>query len=378
MGHHELQTAADSVAMSAALVLQNNGLDTAQKLDTHGPALRGNTRMNPQTSLVFQQDLDNGYTNISVALNTKVDPAMGAIQYVGPLPIQARAVARVREHHLDDVTEIIPRMVLVLDFSGSMSTRDGGGGLNRLQVLRDAVFMMMNMGLNIEYGMVQYSSDVSGTVGISPASENAIKQAMISLGAGGSTNTGAGLIRGGQLYAGTEDEGRHILLVTDGYPCCDSNSDIMAINAGLNLRQNSDISIYVLDIFAHTGFHSSRRIAGPKNSNHPDPSYYFQARNSAELMHRLRSVITSMICSAGPLDPAPQTESVPLVIPPRASATHRVFAFIRSPSGQEWPAEAVYEPSTRMLKLTDADSCDRILDQNHILVVRYDMPTLGL
>jgi len=377
---HEVQTAADSVAQSAALGLQRDGMGFANRIETYRPAWEGNTISQLPTlpALDMRYDAATKLLNITATVDR---PLQAQVPGLGQPPgLRVRGVSQVQVHQeeLTDVNRNIPKLVLVLDYSGSMDA-SFGGGQTRLQALRSAVNTLLDMNLEIHYGLVLYSDDVLGTVAVSDNSVAAIRGA-IGRGAANMTCSSCGLNRAGELLRATDVKGRHGLSGSDGLPNNGGGTGGMTTAAD-RLRMNDDTTVLSLEIKSTgAGLEAGmKRVAGPKGDpDGNDPGHYFAASNSAALRDTFREIVANILCTAGPLAPAPVRQP---------DGSYLIYTFLRDAGGAESPVHdqhgvsnpgaASYDQATQMLRIPYAPDCEKILDRAASLVVRYDQPAFS-
>lgn len=371
VGQQELQASADAMARAVALAAQKRGVGPAGRVADVLPLASSNhmNALSGPPAISLATDPTGRFLNVNVRLNSQALSDNAALTDYAAIPLAASAQVQIRQYTIDSVTRNIPKLVLVLDYSGSMGS-NFGGGQTRIQALRSAVRDLLDMNLEVQYGLVIYSSDVVDTVAVSDNSVAAIRAA-ISRSEGGNTCTSCALNRSGSLLRATNEKGRHVLLVSDGYPN-NGNGAAGATSASDALRMNDQTTVFSLEIkSAGAGLEQvMRRVAGPKGD--PDGNeagYYFSASNAAALRATFQQIVADILCQAGPIDnPAPQVD---------AQGRARLFTFLKHRvTGAEILAHTSYEPGSHMLRLTDANECNMILDATHSLVVRYDTPEM--
>ncbi len=367
---NELQTAADAMARASAITAQLEGSGEARNVNELLPLVARNVQgtLSRAPSLVVASNPAGTELGVSVRLDSKVfSPASTMTGDLSNLDTFATSNVAVRQSVLNSVTRNIPKMVLVLDYSGSMGSGFGGGH-SRIEALRASVRALLNLGLEVHWGLVIFGNGIHDTVGISDHSEGAIRSALGQSADGSCTATGDGLREAGRMLRATGRKGRYILLVSDGYPNCGSDWTSQADA----LRTNDDVSIYTLEIkSAGSGLEAvMKRLAGPKGDpDGNDADYFYSAANEATLVNTFQTVVANILCQAGPLEPRP-------TVGPGGSV--HLYAFLRDrATGAETRIPVSYEPASGMVKITNPVHCDAILDRTHELVLRYDRPVLA-
>lgn len=372
----DVQRAADAAALAAAQLVRDRGLPFDGTIRSAAEDVaRRNVRVPVTFAWAVSQDADSVNFEVT-ARATVTGPTL--ILSSGTAEVEGRAAAQVSQSRFDDAERRLPKLALVLDYSGSMGWPFEGGGI-KIDVLEDSVSQLLARGLRVDYGGVFFSSNVFRTVPIGPSAPAQIQAIMDAYGAGGATNTAAALLAARNLLTPTDNTGWYVLLVSDGAPCCASNSVSAARNAAVALW-DSDITIFTLEIRDNppnpTLAALMTDVAGSPTSRR-DPNYHFVASSAADLVNRFEDIIANIVCTVGPLDP-----------PPADPASLRVYL---ASGGGERPVAAVppgreladyrseerfrYEPADRKIRLTEA-ACDAVLDAGDEIVVRFDRPTL--
>ncbi|MBR7186796.1 MAG: VWA domain-containing protein [Clostridia bacterium] len=111
-------------------------------------------------------------------------------------------------------------VIVIIDISGSM-TGDGTDGITKLEWAKQGAIACLDALTERDYIGIMTLDTVYGTV-LQPTprtQETLIKEAIMSIESGGSTNFTGAIERAGQALAGLENvDRRHIILVTDGMP----------------------------------------------------------------------------------------------------------------------------------------------------------------
>jgi hypothetical protein len=374
LGIHRLdaQRAADAAALAALGVARDRGLplDSAAR---RAAASVGDD--NSALALRFGWRLTRDDDRVLVEVEARGAVATPYLLGGGATEVTATARAALAEQRFDRADRKRPVLTLVLDYSASMDQPLTGGRHPALEVLEAAVGELLALDLPIDYGAVFFGSDVVESVPITPASAPAIARAIERHDAHGQTDTGAALMRAVGLLAAVPDTGRHVLLISDGEPCCDDHAVGRAQEAALTLW-NGGVTIFTLEL--------RRRNANPVLSqvmaqlagtprHHGDPAHHFVATTDAALVRHLDGIATSIACSVGPLRPAP-TEPDTLRVYLDDGGRERPLARSFDLGDDADLERYAYGGGQRSLQLSAA-ACDAI-DAGSTVVVRHGQPAL--
>ena len=365
----ELQTTTDAVARAAALVAQEQGTGAANRPVAYTPVVLANSARNlaAPIAVIALDDPNGDWLHINAELRTQVGTdSTGLTGDIAVIDVTTRARVRVHQQIFDDVERIVPKMVLVLDYSHSMD--EGFGGSNRITALRDGVNGLLDLGLEIDYALVRYCTTVKQVVNFAAGNEGQIRAALGGRTCG-ETATGEALQRARLMLQGQPDDERFVLLVSDGVP----TSLVPPVPVADDLRTNQQTSVFSMQIIAPgAGLLEliMRRLAGPvDDDNGNDPDYFVAVGNAGVMVAMFQNITSEIQCRTAPLNPPPQQ---------KADGTYRVFGFMRAGGGAEEESLVFYEPDTGTVLVTEAAHCDRIRDGTDELVVRYDYPKLVL
>jgi Mg-chelatase subunit ChlD len=372
----DAQRAADAAVLAAGRIVQEEGLpfDAGKRARAAAIASR-----NSKLPVTFAWQVVDGATAVEFTVTASIEVDVPRLIYTsGKTTATARARGKVAQTKYDEVTRRLPKFVLVLDYSGSMSaTLPGSGGKSAITVLEESVSGLLDLNLDIDYGAAFYSTSTFATVAVGPGAPNAIRNTMATYTAGGATNTASGLNTARNILAAAEDTGRYVLLVSDGQPN-EGGGAPGARNAANNVW-NLGGTIFTLHIDWSGGSDSSlanfmKSVSGTPSSR-GDAAYYYRATDSNTLKETFKNIVASIVCAVGPLTP-----------PPASAADLRVF--LRTAAGAERPLPAVpdlaaagmieayrYDPGTNTVRMT-ATACTAVLDDGDDIVVRTSQPTL--
>ncbi len=372
----DTQRAADSAVLTAAQLVRDRGLPFTNQARVAAEAV---ARRNSNLPLAFSWNIRETSTSVNIDVRTSVNLALPTLVFSGgSTEVSARAQGKVTQIRIDDAERRLPKLVLALDYSGSMRLPFSGGGSSAINVLESSVAQLLRADLMVDYGAAFYSSRVFRTVSINPNAPNQIISIMNRYGAGGVTNTADALNRSGNIVTAGTNTGRYVLLVSDGEPCCSSNSFSAARSAARGLW-NRDVTIFTLEIRRRGS--SSRLsqfmtdVAGSPSSR-GDRNYHFVATTAADLVRKFEDIVASIVCKAGPLTPAPADPSTIHVYLNRGGTERSVpqvadLAASRAIEGYQ------YKASDRTIRLTSA-ACDAVIDSSDQIVVRFDRPGLSM
>ncbi len=365
----ELQTSTDAVARAAALVAQVRGMGAANRPVAYTPVVLANSARNltAPIAVIVLDDPNGDWLHINAELRTQVGTdSTGLTGDVAVIDVMTRARVRVHQQIFDEVERIVPKMVLVLDYSHSMD--EGFGGSKRITALRDGVDGLLDLGLEIDYALVIYCTEVKGEVPFGAGNEGQIR-AIMGRRTCGETYTGKALQRARQMLQGQPGDERFVLLVSDGAP----TGPVPPVPVADDLRTNQETSIFSMQIIAPgAGLLEliMRRLAGPvDDDNGNDPDFFVAVANAAVMVAMFQNITSEIECRTAPLDPLPTQ---------LANGGYRVFGFLRTPGGAEEESAVFYEEDRGTVKVLEAAHCNRIRDGTDELVVRYDYPKLVL
>jgi hypothetical protein len=374
LGIHRVdaQRAADAAALAALGLARDRGLplDSAARR-----AAAGIGDDNSALALRFGWRLTRDDGRVVVEVEARGEVATPYLLGGGATEVSATARAALAEQRFDRAARQRPVLALVLDYSASMDQAFTGGRHPALDVLEASVGELLADDLPIDYGAVFFGSDVVESVPIAAASAPAITRAIDRHDAHGQTDTGAALMRAVGLLAAVPDTGRHVLLISDGEPCCDDGAVGRAQEAALTLW-NGGVTIFTLEIRRQNAnpvlAQVMAQLAGTPR-HHGAPAYHYVATSDAALRRHLDDIATSIACSVGPLRPAPtelDTLRVYLDDGGRERPLGRSFDL-----GDDADLERyAYGGGQRSLQLSAA-ACD-VIDAGAAVVVRHGQPAL--
>jgi len=370
----DAQQAADSAALAAATAVRERGLPFDATTRASAEAI---ARKNSRLPIAFQWNVVDRPSGVDFTVTTSIDVSLPLLVFSdGRKTVQANATGRAAQTKFDDAERRYPKLVLVLDYSGSMSLPFSGGSGRAIDVLEQSVRNLLLAGLRIDYGAVFFSTGVFRTLGIGPSTPGQIISTMNHYDAGGNTNTAAALSSGRNVLTAAPNTGYYMLLVSDGEPCCSSSSFSAARQAAVN-AWNSDITIYTLEI-RRSGSSSALAqfmtdVAGSPTSRR-DRNYHFVATSAADLLARFQDIVASIVCKVGPMAPPPADPSTLRVFLRSGTSERRLQASSNLAADRSIEAYQ-YFSADQTIRLTER-ACDAVIDSGNEVVVRYDSPTL--
>ncbi|MBI4508451.1 MAG: VWA domain-containing protein [Deltaproteobacteria bacterium] len=369
----EVQRAADAAVLAAAKIIRERGLPFDATAQAAAEAIANRNTSSRMRFNWVVADRPSGVDFQCVASVNLEAPRM--IVPAGSLTVSASATGTVPQSRFDETTRRLPKFVLVLDYSGSMTaTMPGGGGKDAITVLEDNVRGLLDLNLRINYGAVLYSSGIKAAVPVDRVAPARIRDAMNRNGADGMTCTSCGLNRARELLlAAGEDTGRYVLLVSDGAPN-NGGGESGARSAARSIN-NINGTIVTLHIDWSGGRNRSLRNFMISVSGKPgatgNADFYYNATSSATLREAFRRIVSIIACPIGPLRPAPTSSSA-------------LRVYLKDATGRETRMEQVaqldetnarqlvyrYDSADATVRISEA-ACDAVIDQRHQVVVRH-------
>ena len=373
---------ADALSLAAMEIARNEGISNIRQLCAHPAMQRLLHDLNGNRTAQFRGDCGrfveirnlDGTITLHFQVNTQSELEVGPLaeRYVRGqvFPLQATAKAAITQENFDEAERRRYKLVLVLDYSGSMGAGFGGGG-SRLDVLKRAVNGLLDRDFEIDYGMVMFSSDVIDTVSIGPNAPADIRRE-IRRGADGSTNYNAAINATRGLFNAVDDFGENVLFISDGAPTAGGDPYPNA-----DRLRDSGVTFFTLNIGGGAAQADLLKDMSGSRERPGDEDYYFEARNEQQLMDTFAAIIANLLCSVGPLSGAIDRPEL-------------LRAFLRDPAGVETPMlnrpnladEAVartlafnYDPVERKVRLSKA-ACDRVTDGDDEVILRYGQTNL--
>lgn len=350
----------------ASQVIRANGLpfDTDERLSAEALA-----QLSVRTGVTFSWNLTETEDFIEVELVTSADVEVSAAVFAGGRrTLTRRATARLPQREISATERRRPKLVLLLDYSGSMDLAiDGSSTRRAIDVLEDSIDALLAADLEVDYAAALYNSRVFDSVAFGPSAVGQIRDAFDRYDAGGGTDYTSPLRRATSLLTSEEDTGYYVLMVSDGAP----NSSAGIARAAQDLWE-IDATIFSLEIRRSGSTPAlSRnliRISGtPGDRGSAD--YHFVAESPEELVERFESIIAEIVCRAGPVDPAPADPTELSVILSKPGFEDRILRPTNDVFAEPGAYAFNYDPETQMVQLTDR-ACSAVLDSGYRLISR--------
>ena len=367
----DVDRAADAAALAALAIISERGLPFDRDKREAAEAL---ARQNSPLSIDFIWDVRT--TDTALEIGVKASSAVDLPQLVfagGAHTVTSRNRASLPQLGFNDAQRSQLKLALTLDYSGSMSIPiDGGSSARAIDVLEASITQLLGSNLRIDYGAVFYSSEILDQVSFVPDARRQIAEIMAVRDADAGTNTAAGFDAARQLILAAPDTGRYVLLVSDGEP-----NDFAAARAAAQALWAAGITIYTLEIRRQGSGAALDQfmtdVAGAP-SNPGDPNYHFVATSSATLAATFRSITASILCSIGPVTPAPADPSTLRVFLVGSGGERRLAASDDLARDSALLAYR-YEPSDQRIRLSET-ACAAITENGERAIVRTRIPRL--
>lgn len=379
-----LQNQTDAIVWAATDVILRDGVDAVCTADNIA-VFEALWNLNPgsadgvlQCPTVVTRDNGDGtrtqVITMGISANYEPDFAFGATERQN---IQRGAVMEVDESLFDEVEMRRPKFVLVLDYSGSMN--GSFGGRTRIQALRAAVNGLLDQRLEIEYGLVNFSSSILNVVGVQYDEQQRDIRDAIGRGAGGGTKYGGPMSKAHELLRNTVDTGYYVLFISDGVP-----GDGGAGQEAANRARNQD-GVTVFTLWIGSGGAAAgvlKAMSGPPGDA-GNEDYFFVAGNDAALQDTFSSIVSTVLCSIGPVEFPPDYDADP----------NEIFTFLEGPRDDdpEIPLKAEFSldpddigedamaytwiAEDAKVRLSTA-ACNKVLYEEYKVVVRWGRPRL--
>jgi len=171
-----------------------------------------------------------------------------------------------------------------------------------------------------------------------------------------------------------------VLLVSDGRP--NNGGGMSGSRSAANSIWSIEGGIFTLHIdWSPGGVDAGLRnfmisVSGASTA-HPDANYYFFADSASTLRDTFEIIVSSIVCSVGPLDPPPADPGTVHVFLSSAGAERAVASL--PPGGALSDYRTVerylYDSGEQKIKLSER-ACDAVIDDGDEIVVRFDKPDL--
>ena len=387
----ERQAQADALATTAARIAFEEGLDEVCDHPALGAVVIGNSQTAANTPCPFNQLVVKPDGRTVRRFVSDVDSRYQSPFRIVPVDtdVVATAQADIPETVSDDLELSYPKLVLVLDYSGSMGL-DYGGGQTRIQVLRQAVEALISARYRIQYGLVTFNESVRQVVDIEeelrvadellPAEEDILN--VIGDGVGGFTNYASPLRQASNMLQRVDPTGYYVLFITDGVHNRGGDPEAAAadVREGLTDEDTDDVGIFTLFIGDNPDVERYLEGLGGTANNPGDPAYSFSAADPDELLNVFDAIIGSIVCRFGPLGADPGMTSNDMKVWTRAGngvETEVLFTNFEGnrPADFEDSPYFEYLPGEDKIRMNQA-ACDRVIEADEELVLRFGRVSL--
>ena len=387
----ERQAQADALATTAARIALTEGLDAVCDHPVLDAVIDGNSRTQANAPCPFNQLVVNGDGTTARRFVSDVDSRYDSPFRLLPIGtnIVVSAQADVPETVTDELELNYPKLVLVLDYSGSMG-QAYGGNQTRVEVLRRAVRDLIGRRYRIHYGLVIFSENVLDVVDLEeelrvgdellPREEDILDA--IGIGPGGLTNYASPMRQGSVMLQTAEPSGYYMLFITDGVPNRGGDPEEAAadVREGLTDEDDDDVTIFTLFIGDDPGAEQYLERLGGTANNPGNPDHSFSAANPDELLATFDRIIGSIVCRFGPLNGEPGTRSEDIGVWNRDGDGTEIEVF---PTDFDGNLPGDFEDSPYFEYLPDEDkirmnefACDQVINEGYELVLRFGRVSL--
>ena len=327
VARQEVQAVADTACLTAAGIVKHEGLpfDAAKRSRAAAIAFRNHPGLDYRLDFTASETA----TRVDIQCSVKIDVgAPLAIWGSGTIGITASAQGSISQVTETQATRLYPKLVLVLDYSGSMLSRlgDKASQPRSIDKLRQAVNLLLDTGASFKYGLVIFGSSVLDSSPVALGSEATIRTKVRASphGCPGSstgpclTNSSAALQQARTLLkqSGDSDEAKYVLFISDGAPTLPTGTPDKDENAAFAQAQNlwSDdvvmLTLHIInvdpgqtDVVAHLMKFMQRLSGYPEKPS--DPSLYFNADSDSGIDRVFKNLGDAIGCPLTPLDPPP-------------------------------------------------------------------------
>lgn len=356
--HEGISAVCDNVALNR-LVRENLGAAYELECDMPVEVERdGVDRLRFTSRVVSRYDNPFRYDDGRVLSDPQVDRLRGT------------AVSDITQAKLSEVE--LPKVVFVLDYSGSMGPGGGSyGGRVKVEVLREVVNSILDLQLPVEFGLTLFSTNAFGQIDVQFDADQQDIRNSIQVAPGGNTNYEAALASGTNLLRRRGAEKGYLIFITDGVPTVGDQSADPA-------RRVWAAGYTILSVFIGNPADRALLISmsGAPNDQ-ANPAYYFEANDPPALVDAMEAVFKTILCSMGPIDPAPEDPDDMGLLLELADRTEVPLPQVVNPrdlDDQNFYG-VHYNPADHYIKLSER-ACDDILFNNAKVVARHGSPVL--
>ncbi len=361
----DLQRSADASALAATELIRLHGLPFDAALQA---AAEENGNFSSKNPVSYTWQVTETETEIEIKVTTRTVLALTQSIFNGSANLSRKATATLPQTVISSTEQRLPKLVLMLDYSGSMTLPITGGGASRaIDILETSVGNLLDAGLQVDYGAVFYNSGVFDFVGLGAGAENQIRNRMNNYDAGGGTNYAAPLNRARLILEGTENTGYYVLMVSDGEP-----NSLDGIASAANALWGMDATIFSLEIRREGSSAAQTQnlvnISGtPTDRQNPD--YHFAATTGQELVNQFTNIVAEIVCRAGPVVPAPADPADMQLLLSKPGVDDIDLELVANVFDEPGTYGFQYDPGTAMVSLTDI-ACTAVIDDGYLLISR--------
>lgn len=277
--------------------------------------------------------------------------------------ITVRAVTELTQQEMSDPE--LPKVVFVLDYSGSMGAAYGGS--SRIRVLRDVVNRILDLDLPVEFGLVLFNRSAFASIDIRGGADHDDIRDQLEVREGENTNYEAGLGLGTELLRRRGAEKGYLIFMTDGAP---TEGDRTAAPA----RRVWNAGYTTLPVFIGPNNNNALLISMAGSREDPaNPNFYFEAADPNALIDAMDAVFRTILCSLGPIDPAPSDADDLGLILRREDNTEVGMERVLNPRELSEPGDrpkVLYNPADQYIKISE-EACNEILYEGAKVVARH-------
>ncbi len=405
----DVQRAADAAVLSASGIIRATGMPFTPTKRAQAQDLAG---QNSKWPVTFTWQVNQTTTEVDFTVTATVTVAVNRLIYPsGKVTVSATAKGTVGQEEFSSATKQYPKLVMVLDYSGSMlDPMTVGNGAAAISVEVSGINGVLALQKQIRYGAVIFADSVFAQTGVPDVpNDGSVVRALVDnpnytcpyQGYYNPcfTDSWDAINRGVQLLnAASGTENKFLLFVSDGQPN-NTNNDV---DQGMTLSRNAannawanNVTIFTLLVVDTPPGQSTTdtqnfmiSISGAP-SGHGDATYYRRADSAGALAAEFQSLTDLVACSIGPLSPAPTSDQA-----------NKMTVFLQDGSGNESPVGNAAQGSPAATSISDLDDtnypyyagnyfyyeaaeqmvyvtepvCDTITNNHENLVVRYGAP----
>jgi len=244
LARQETQRVADAACLAAATIVKSEGLPLDGPKQAKALAIAGGNHPGMKFTVTLDPPSETP-TEVSLACNASIDvSAPMMIWSAGKINVHASATGSVKQITLTQAQKKYPKLVIVLDYSGSMMAPLWQGSKSSIQALVDAVNALISRNYDIKYGLVLFATGVFDKVQLALGSLNQVKTDVNKSWHCPSardeecyTDSWDALDAAHQMLGPWDnDEQRYVLFISDGQPNIEPDIDVPQ---GITLAEKS-------------------------------------------------------------------------------------------------------------------------------------------